>query len=167
MSDIPRITIEIVSAIACIVLVRFMIKPYQLTREGRYLGLPLGFGILGLSYVFTVLLLSPPFFLNAALSWLAHLTRVFAIVFLAVTYYFSKKPSKNSRLLWNLTLSLLIVALITISLLLIFTPQSALAHYSAALVFIRSLSIVCLAYVIIHTLRSHWANPESAKLWIP
>ncbi len=165
--DIVRITIELISAIACAVLVRFMIKPYHLTREGRYLGLPLGFGILGLSYFFTVILLSPLLFHNAALSWLAHLTRVFAFVFLAVTYLFSKTPSKNSRLLWDLTLTLLIVILITISLVLIFTPTAALARYGIALVFLRVLSLICLSYVIIHMLREHMANPHPTTIWVP
>ena len=53
MYDLERITIEVVSAIACFILVRFMIKPFRLTGESRYLGLPLGFDFLGVSHVFT------------------------------------------------------------------------------------------------------------------
>ena len=103
-TDLARITVEAVSAIACLILVRFMLKPYQLTKQGRYLGLPLGFGILGINYVFTIMLLTTPFLHNAALSWLAHFTRVFAFVFLALTYYFSTKTTQTYRLLWDFTL---------------------------------------------------------------
>ncbi len=166
MYDLARISIEVVSAIACVILVRFMLKPFQLTREGRYAGLPLGFGILGLSYVLTIPLLIQPFF-NEALTWLAHLARVFAFVFLGVTYYFSKKPTKNSRLLWNLTLSLLIVALIFSSLFIAFTPQSALVRYGNVLLCLRILSLIFLGYVIFHTLRSHLAKPDTKTIWIP
>jgi hypothetical protein len=44
MENLVLILIEIVSAILCFVLLRSMIKPYRTTGEGRYLGLPLGFG---------------------------------------------------------------------------------------------------------------------------
>jgi hypothetical protein len=165
--DLARITVEAVSAVACFVLIKFMIKPYQLKKQGRYLGLPLGFGVLGLAYVFTVLLLIPPLFHNAALSWLAHFTRVFAFVFLAVTYYFSTKKAENFRLLWDLTLSLLIVAFIASSLILIYTPKADLMQYTDALVFIRVLSIIVLSYVIIHTLRKYIANPNPTTICVP
>jgi hypothetical protein len=166
-TDLARITVEAVSAIACLILVRFMLKPYQLKKQGRYLGLPLGFGILGINYVFTIMLFTPPFLHNAALSWLAHFTRVFAFVFLALTYYFSTKTTQTYRLLWDLTLSLLIVALVASSLILIYTPQADLMQYTGALLFIRSLTIVFLSYIIIHTLRNYRAHPELTKLWVP
>jgi hypothetical protein len=167
MDDLTRIIIEAVSAIACVVLVRFMIKPYQLTRERRYLGFPLGFGILGLSYFLTVLLATPLFSSNATLSWLGHLTRTFAFLFLAVTYFFSKKPSKNSRLLWDLALSLLIIGLITVFLVIVFAPREILSDYLGAVLFVRIFGIVCLSYIIIHTLRSYIAKENQASLWIP
>jgi hypothetical protein len=167
MYDIPHIAIETISAIACIVLIRFMIIPYRLTRESRYVGLPLGFGILGLSFVLSVMLWIPPLSFNITLTWFAHLIRVFAYVFLAITYYFSKKPSKNSRLLWDLTLSLLIILLIASSLLLIFAPQDVLAYNAKPVFFMRILSIGCLFYVIIHTLRSHLQTPDVTKIWLP
>lgn len=160
-----RITIEALSAIACFVLLKFMIKPYQLKKQSRYLGLPIGFGILGFNFALTVMLLTPPLWHNAALSWFAHFTRVFAFVFLAVTYYFSKKSEK--RLLWGLTLSLLIVAFVASALILIYTPQGALSQYAVALTFIRILSILVLTYIIIHTFRIHLANPKQTPFWIP
>ncbi len=160
-----RITIEAASAIACFVLLKFMIKPYQLKKQSRYLGLPIGFGVLGLNFAFVVLLLIPPLFHNAALSWFAHFTRVFAFVFFAVTYYFSKKSEK--RLLWDLTLSLLVVAVVASALILIYTPQDILSNYASALTFVRVLSIAILAYIIIHTFRIHLANPNQTPSWIP
>jgi hypothetical protein len=166
-TETARIVLEAVSAIACAVLVRFMIKPYRLTRESRYLGLPLGFGILGLSWVLTVVLLSPPFYLNAVLSWIAHLTRVFGFVFLAVTYFFSKEPSKNSRVIWNLTISVLIVSLIALSLLLVFTPKEYLSRYLLAIVAVRILTLIFLSYIIIHTVRNHLSNHDPKTRWIP
>ena len=163
--DIARITIEVLSAIVCFILVKFMIKPYQLKKQSRYLGLPVGFGILGLNFAFTVLLLVPPFMNNAALSWIAHFTRVFAFVFLALTYYFSTKS--ENRLLWDLTLSALIVGFIATALILLYTPQATLSHYTVALTFIRILSIGFLTYIVIHTLRIHIANPNPTPIWIP
>jgi len=159
-----RITIEVLSVIACFVLVKFMIKPYQLKKQSRYLGLPIGFGILGLSFALTILLLIPPLYHNAALSWFAHFTRLFAFIFLAITYYFSNKSEK--RLLWDLTLSLLIVAFIASALALIYTPQDTLSNYTVALTFVRILSVVVLSYIIIHTFRIHTANPNLTPYWI-
>lgn len=162
-----RIVVEAFSAIACFVLTRFMIKPYQLKRQGKYLGLPLGFIILGLSFVLTIILIiQPQTVLKTELSWLAHFTRVFAFVFLALTYYFSKKTEKH-RLQWDLSLSLVIVALIALALILIYTPQETLSHYTVALSFVRLLSIGFLAYIVVHTLRIHISNPNTTPKWIP
>jgi hypothetical protein len=168
MYDIPRITIEVLSIIACIVLVRFMIKPYQLTREVRYLGLPLGFGILGISYLLSIIALTVPFYSIPVLTWPQHVTRTFAFIFLATTYYFSKKPSKNTRIFWDLTLSLLIIALIILSIFFIVTPQFELTKYQFVQWYIiRPLNIICLLYVSIHTLRSHLKKPDPTTIWIP
>ena len=90
-----RTVVEVVSAILCFILLRFMIKPYKLTREGRYLGLPLGFGFLGVSYVLGAIAFSQTFLPNRELSYIQLLSRTFAYCFLVVTYYFSKKPSEN------------------------------------------------------------------------
>src|SRR5512136_2556149 len=102
---VERIIIEVISAIACIILVRFMIKPYGLTREARYLGLPLGFGFLGLSYTFSAFSYSSLFDF-ASYGWMQLTVRGFAFLFLAVTYYFSKSE-KHPRTLWNMTIGLL------------------------------------------------------------
>jgi hypothetical protein len=164
---IIRIIVEGFSAIACIVLTRFMIKPYQLKKQGKYLGLPLGFAILGLSFVLTIILvIQPQTLLKTELSWLAHFTRVFAFVFLAITYYFSTK-TETHRLQWNLSISLTTVVLIALTLILIYAPQETLSHYTVALTLVRLFSIGFLAYVIVHTLRIHNSNPNTTPKWIP
>ena len=93
------VTEETISAVVCFILVWFLLKPYLATREGRYIGLPLGFGFLGVSYVlaaFTHLISSPKFIVND-LAWFQLLARPFAFAFLMFTYFFSNRPS-NKRL---------------------------------------------------------------------
>jgi hypothetical protein len=58
MLDITLFMIEVVSAIMCAILVRFVVMPFLVTMQSRYLGLPLGFGFLGASYAFTALSIS-------------------------------------------------------------------------------------------------------------
>ncbi len=165
MYDAERITIEVVSAVACFILVRFMIKPFRLTGETRYLGLPLGFGFLGVSYAFSALSYSPVFdFANR--GWVQLLVRAFAFLFLAVTYYFSKSERKP-RLLWNTTLSLLAVILTVVVLLVIISPPSLLLNYRANEIYVRAFSLLCLAYISIHALRSHIEHPDPTTLTTP
>lgn len=52
MYEVERIIIEVVSAVLYFTLVRYMYKPYSLTGEKKYLGLPLGFAFLGISEIF-------------------------------------------------------------------------------------------------------------------
>jgi hypothetical protein len=172
MFDETRVTAEIVSAIMCFILVKFMIKPYQLTREGRYLGLPLGFLFLGVSFTISSItmsagILSIPRHFYAEFSWLQLFIRTFAFVFLAVTYYFSKKPSKHSRLMWDLTFSLLAVVLLALLFIVFVASQSTLEAYSAFTIYIRVFNVACLTYVAIHTIRSHVKEPGPATIWIP
>ena len=167
-----RITVEIVSAIICFVLVRFMIKPYLLTRETRYLGLPLGFLFLGVSFTLSSGIIATGMFsiqINFCpeFSLLQLLIRAFAFVFLAVTYHFSEKRSKNSRLMWDLTFSVLAIVLVVLLLMLFVAPQSTLQAYLASIVYIRLFNIACLSYVAIHTLRSHTKEPDPTTIWIP
>ncbi len=164
---IANMTIEAISAIICIVLVRFMVKPYQLTREARYIGLPLGFGLLGLSFFFRLMFLTPWFYYNLVFIWIVHLTRIFAFIFLAATYYFSKTPSQNSRRLWDLTLGLLVAALVALSILLIIKPDLVPANYRNLQVFLRISSLIFLTYISIHTLKSHIEKPDPTTIWIP
>jgi hypothetical protein len=165
MYEEARVAIEVVSAIACFILVRFMIKPYTFTREGRYLGLPLGFSFLGISYAFSAIAWTGAFYFFGLL-WVQLITRTFAFVFLAITYYFSEKPS-NTRLLWDFTLSLLIVAAAVLFPLGFLAPQFASDSYNAFQVYIRVFTVPCLVYIAIQTLRSHIKNPDPTTIWIP
>jgi hypothetical protein len=161
-----RITVEVVSAIICFILVRYMIKPYSLTREGRYVGLPLGFAFLGVSYGIAAFAYSELYYFSELL-WIQLLTRTFAFVFLAVTYYFSNKPAKNTRILWDLTFSLLIVSLIALFLVIFIFPQVASNNYNESQMYIRVFNIICLLYIVIHTLRTHIRKPDPTTIWVP
>jgi hypothetical protein len=166
MYPAERMIVEVVAAILCFVIVRFMVKPYKLTREGSYLGLPLGFTFLGMSYALAALVYSPLGF-NPELMWLPQLTRTFAFVFLATTYLFSNRKSKSSKLLGETTISLLIIALAISFLLAFIAPQFAFADYSKANAYLRFFNVFCLAYIAICTLRSHIKNPDPTTIWIP
>ena len=162
---VERITIEVVSAIACFILLRFMIKPFQLTGETRYLGLTLGFGFLGISYAFSALSFSPIFdFTN---KWLVQLfLRAFAFLFLAVTYYFSKS-AKDRKLLWNTTLAVLAAVLTILIMVAIIDPEALWLDYHQAQATMRIFNLICLAYISIHALKSHMEKPDPTTLMIP
>ncbi len=168
---VERITIEVVSAIACFILVRFMVKPFRLTGETRYLGLPLGFGFLGVSYVFTALsfsleALEPRPFVFASWWWVELLVRAFAFLFLAMTYYFSKSE-KKTKLLWNTTLGSLIAALTILTLVAIIFPQLLWSNYILINISVRFFCLMCLFYISIHALRSHIKKPDPKTLMVP
>jgi hypothetical protein len=162
-----RTLVEVVSAILCFILLRFMIKPYKLTGERRYLGLPLGFGFLGVSYILGAIAFSDVIFSFRQLAFLQLFARTFAYCFLVVTYYFSRKRLENSQIKWDITLSLLIVGLVASIVTGIIIPQFAVDSYQAAQVYVRSFNIICLIYISIHTLRSHVEKPDTKTLWIP
>ena len=165
MYNVERITIEVVSAIACFILVRFMIKPFRLTGETRYLGLPLGFGFLGASYAFSAVSYSPLFdFTNR--GWVQLFVRAFAFLFLAVTYYFSKSAKKPRRL-WNVTLGLLAAILTILILLVIISPRFLLSDYILHSIFVRVFSLMCLSYISIHALKSHMEQSDPTTLVVP
>jgi hypothetical protein len=170
MSDpILRITVEIISAAICIILLKFMIKPYTVTREARYIGLPLGFGFLGASYALSAIAYAQPNFYDSDINnikWIQLLFRAFSFVFLAVAYYFSKKPSKNTRYAWDIALSGLFVSLLTLLTIFFIAPQIPLQNYSTLNIFIRILNIVCLFYICIHCLREHKKDPDPISLWV-
>jgi len=158
MFEVPSLAIQVISATLDFILVWYMIKPYLLTREERYLGLPLGFAFLGLAEIILGLGIIIPTF--SQLTRLSLSVRAFAFVFMAVTYYFSKEPSRNSRFAWIISLSLTIVGFT------VFWLYSTWIPVSAAL-YLRILELSCLAYICLHTLKSHIKTPESTTLWIP
>jgi hypothetical protein len=162
-----RIAIEVASASICFILLWFMVKPYSLTREGRYLGLPLGFGFLGIGSVISAIATAIPGYFNSQLAWLQLLPRTFAFLFLAVTYYFSKEPSRKSPLMWDLSISLLIFVLVTLFISGIINPQFASEGYLGSSVYFRFCNLICLFYISIHTLNSHIKTLESSTIVIP
>ncbi len=162
-----RIAIEVASACVSFILVRFMAKPYLLTREDRYFGLPLGFGFLGIASVVSAIAIAMPGYFSSQLAWLQLLPRTFAFLFLAVTYYFSKKPSKKSHLIWDLIISLLIFALATLVILGTINPKLASEDYLASSAYFRVCNLIFVSYISIHTLNSHVKSLEPSTIVIP
>lgn len=155
-----HIIIEAASAVACFILVAFMIKPYQLTGKTQYLGLPIGFGFLGISYMLSTILYM--FFNFPELGWVQLFVRGFAFLVLAVTYYFSK-AEKNARLLWKIILALLAaIFVIMILLVTIVSPEISLADYQRCYFIIRTLSFVSLGYIALHALKNQVGNDKIA-----
>jgi len=144
-----------------------LVKPYRVTGESRYFGLPLGFSFLGISYLLAAFSHGYAHFSVNPLTWLQLLARPFAFAFLAFTYYFSKKPAKNTRLLWDIMLSALIVALTSAFILIFVAPQFALSNYRFLAICIRIFDIICLLYICIHTLRSHLEAHDSKTIFTP
>ncbi len=165
MLEIVRIIIqlaEIASAVISFILAWFMMKPYRLTGEGSFLGLPLGFGIMGASHVIAT---AAPF--SNDVYWFMVLFRTFSFLFLATTYFFSKKSTKKTQHLWNITLSALIVVLIALSLLLFAAPQFVFETYGVTQIYWRIFMVVCVGYIAILTLLNHIKNPGPMTIWIP
>jgi len=160
-----RVIYEATSAIICFILVRYMIKPYQITRESRYLGLPLGFGFLGATYALSSFVYFQPYFFGNRTIYFQLVVRTLAFVFLCVTYFFSRR-SGDSRRLWNTTIALLIIAFLA-SFLLVIIPDIALPNYQLTSSFTRILNLMCIVYLCVHTLRSHLEKPDPKTLWTP
>ncbi|MCW4048091.1 MAG: hypothetical protein NWE99_11125 [Candidatus Bathyarchaeota archaeon] len=162
-----RIVIEVVSAVMCFILVRFMIKPYEVTGESRYIGLPLGFGFLGATYVLSAFSIYLPDIFGGNTFYIQLIARTFAFLFIAFTYHFSKKPTKNSRWFWKITLTLLFILLI-ISFLIVDLPNfDNVYSYRTADIGFRVINIIIILYICIHTFRSYIEKPSSTTIWIP
>jgi hypothetical protein len=163
--EVERITIEVVAAIACFILLRFMVRPFLKTGETIYLGLPLGFGFLGLSYAFSALSYSPLFnFPNW--GWMQLFVRGFAFLFLTATYYFSKS-GKTPKLLWKMTVSLLGAILTILVLLAIISPQISRPDYVLYYICVRVVSLMCLFYISMYALKSHVKQSNPTTLLVP
>jgi uncharacterized membrane protein len=169
MDNIALILIEVVSTLLCFILLRFMIKPYRTTGEGRYLGLPLGFVFLGTSYILmgASLYFGGTVLFASDIKWLQLFTQSYAFAFLAATYYFSKKPSKNTRLWWDFTYAALMLIAAISYLIVVEHPQFGLPSHKVSDQYFMLFNIVCLAYISFHTIRSHVSNPDPKKIWIP
>jgi hypothetical protein len=162
-----RIAFEVISAIICFILVRFMMKPYEATGESRYIGLPLGFGFLGATYVLSAFTIYIPNILGGNTFYIQLIARTFAFLFITTTYYFSKKTTKNSRLLWRITL-ILVTALFLVSLLIARLPDlNNVPSYRTADTWFRVINIILVLYVCGHTFKSHVEKPDPTTIWIP
>jgi len=168
MENIALIITEAVSAILCFVLLRFVIKPYRITGEGRYLGLPLGFGFLGVSYIFMgFALYFESFIFFDDLKWFQLFTQGYAFAFLAATYYFSKKSPERARLWWDITYAGLVFAAVVSYLVVFEPPMFGLPSYKIVDEYFKLFNIICLAYISIHTLRIHVSQPDPKTIWVP
>lgn len=163
-----RIAYEITSTIICIILVRFMIRPYRLTGESRYLGLPLGFGFLGATYAISAFCYYQSSFSKTPIPvlYIQLVLRALAFVFLSVTYYLSRKNVENTRTIWNVTLALSIAAIIT-TMVFASIPNIDLPRYADLNAFVRVFNLACIIYICIHTLRSHVEKSDPKTIWIP
>jgi len=106
-------------------------------------------------------------FSSLPLAWFQLLLRPFSILFLAFTYYFSKKSAKNTRLMWDVTLSAIIVALTSLIIFLFVAPQFTIDNYRVLSIYVRIFNIACLLYITIHTLRSHLVAQDSKTILTP
>lgn len=164
----PTIVVELVSAVLCFVLVRFMINPYRATGESRYLGLPVGFSLLGFSYIFMIAALYfKSFSLIEETTWLTIFMEAYAFAFIAATYFFSKKPADNSRLLWNGFYAVLIITALSLYLVLVEPPTYGSQDFGVANRDVLLFNIACIVYISIFTLRNHFLKPDPQTILVP
>jgi hypothetical protein len=101
------------------------------------------------------------------IKWLQLFTQAYAFAFLAATYYFSKKPPERTRLWWDITYAGLVFAAVVSYLVVFEPPMLGLPSYKTVDEYFRIFNIICLAYMSIHTLRSHASRPDPKTIWIP
>jgi hypothetical protein len=161
-----RTLIEVISALMCFILVRFMIKPYEITGESRYIGLPVGFGFLGTTYIISALAFYVPRIFGENTIYIQLIARTFSFFFISSTYFFSTKSTRDSKRLWTFTLIILITSVI-ISFLILSLPVITLPNYIATRNFLRVLNLIFILYICSHTFRSHIQKPDPTTIWIP
>ncbi len=169
MNNLVLILLESISAVTALVLVRFMIKPYRMTGESRYLGLPLGFTFLGISYIFmgVSLFVEDPIVVGRV-KWLQLFMGTYGFVFLVVTYYFSaRKPQRGSRIFMQAIVSLAFLTLALLFIILFLPPVFALPSYKEADEYFRLFSMILAIYITLATLRSHAVKPEPKTILAP
>jgi hypothetical protein len=163
------VVIEVVSAILAFVLVWFMARPYRALGDSRYLAFPLGFLLLGFSYIFmgmSMLLIVPSSVERA--KWMHLFTGAYAFMFLGVTYHFSSKgPERKVRpfVLGLITLSLLLLVVLVV--VLFFPPMLRFPDYKAADEYFRLFNMLIALYIAFYALRSHIADPEPKTIFAP
>jgi hypothetical protein len=163
MPNLVQLALEVASLIICMILVRFMAKPYLVTGQSRYLGLPLGFAFLGVSYALTALSISQVVHFQN-IWWIQLFFRAFAFLFLLVTYLLLKE-SRN--LTWNALLGVFVIIFAILIMLTLISPQFLGSNYFNAQLYARIFMLFCLFYISVHTLKSHLDKPDPATLMIP
>src|SRR5512138_663045 len=149
MSDYQqfRVAYELTSTILSVILVWFMAKPYRYTKQTRYVGLPLAFGLLGATYFLSAIAYAQLSFFPDDLLWVQLAVRAFAFAFLAATYRFPKKISDTAhtaRLVWSVASTLITLAIITLVVALFLNPQFNFTDYRVASSYVRIFNIFCL-----------------------
>jgi hypothetical protein len=169
MDNIILVLIEGVSAAITFILVWFMAKPYRMTGESRFLGLPIGFAFLGVSYVFmgASLSLGESSLLDAT-KWLQLFSGAYAFVFLSVTYYLSSETrEQKARMLMQALTSLMLLMLILVFIIVFLPPAFAFPSYKAADEYFRLFNMSLALYVTIQALKSHVLRPEPKTIVAP
>jgi hypothetical protein len=169
MDIFVQVLLEIISAILCFVLVRFMMRAYFFIDENRYIGLPFGFAFLGLSYLFMAIAFSSNLsHFPEEIKWVGLFSEAYAFAFLALTYHFSGKSyERNARLVWQSMFSALMVTMV-ISFVIVFAPPVlTLPTYQDADRYISGLEIVLVSYIVVYTLRKHASKPDPKTIWAP
>jgi hypothetical protein len=169
MDNLFFVLVEGVSAAIAFVLVWFMVKPYRMTGENRFLGLPIGFAFLGVSYIFMGASLSlGESSLLDDVRWLQLFTGAYAFVFIAVTYHLSfETREQKARLLMQAFASLTVLVSIFLFVVVFLPPVLAFPSYKAADEYFRVFNMMLALYVTLQTLRSHALNPESKTILAP
>ncbi len=169
MSDISLIIVESFSAALALILVRFMIKPYRMTADVRYLGLPLGFALLGISYVFMGASLHfSDLMIVEKLQWLQLFMGAYAFIFLALTYYFSAKtPERRLYIFIQVLVSFTILVLIIALAVVFIPPPFALPSYKRVDEYFRIFNMILALYVTLYTLRRHLQRPVPETILAP
>ncbi len=169
MDNFGLIIVEAVSAVLAFVLVWFMAKPYIMTRESRYLGLPVGFALLGASYVLMgVFLFLGETQMGIRAQWLQLFTAAYAFTFLGMTYHFSGKSLYRRRGVLPLLLISFLLLLITVSFIIVLLPPVlSLPSYKTADEYFRIFNMTWALYLTVHTLRSHAKEPSPKTILAP
>lgn len=152
----PKIAVEVASIALCLILLKYMSRPYLFTREQRYPGFLLGFAFMGASSIFVTLAILEPLFLRHVIT--SVLLRTAGFVFLAITYYLAK-PVGSSPRLWNITLSLVAIELASLSII----AATLLLHTELIASFnilLRLLTLFFITYICIHSLKSNIKKPN-------
>jgi hypothetical protein len=163
------VIIEGISTILAFILVWFTIKPYKTFEDSRYLSLPIGFTLLGFSYIFmgASLIFQTASSVERA-KWMHLFTGAYAFAFLAVTYYFeAKRPGKETSTQVQALISLSLISLTFLVAVLFFPPLLEIPDYKTADEYFRLFNMSMALYIVYRTLRSHVATPEPATILAP